>query len=160
MGIAEVIPALPRILRLRRMLFERFGVDRPDVVIGIDAPDFNLGLERRLRARGLRTVHVVSPTVWAWRAGRVKTIARAVERILCLFPFEPAFYAPHGAPDKAVYLGHPLADQLDDRVTPAPARTVLGLREAGPGVAVLPGSRGSELKYLADRKSTRLNSSH
>src|SRR3546814_2088480 len=109
MGIAEVIPALPRILRLRRMLFERFSVDRPDVVIGIDAPDFNLGRERRLRARGLRTVHDVSPTVWAWRAGRFKTIARAVERLLCLFPFEPALYAHHGARDKAVSLRHPPA---------------------------------------------------
>lgn len=150
MGIAEVIPALPRILRLRRRLLERFSTDRPDVVIGIDAPDFNLGLERRLRDRSLRTVHVVSPTVWAWRAGRVKTIARAVERILCLFPFEPAFYAQHGAPDKALYIGHPLADQLDAGVTPVQARAALGLREAGPVVAVLPGSRGSELKYLAE----------
>src|SRR3546814_17415506 len=90
MGIAEVIPALPRILRLRRMLFERFSVDRPDVVIGIDAPDFNLGLARRLRARGLRTVHVVSPTLWAWRAARVTPNDRAAERLLCLFPFDPA----------------------------------------------------------------------
>lgn len=150
MGIAEVIPALPRILRLRRMLLARFSADRPDVVIGIDAPDFNLGLERRLRDRGLCTVHVVSPTVWAWRAGRVKTIARAVERILCLFPFEPAFYAQHGAPDKALYIGHPLADQLDAGVTPQQARAALGLPEAGAMVAVLPGSRGSELKYLAE----------
>lgn len=150
MGIAEVIPALPRILRLRRMLLERFTADRPDVVIGIDAPDFNLGLERRLRDRGLRTVHVVSPTVWAWRAGRVKTIARAVERILCLFPFEPAFYEQHGAPGKAIYIGHPLADQLDASVTPAQARRGLGMAEAGPVVAVLPGSRGSELKYLTE----------
>lgn len=150
MGIAEVIPALPRILRLRRMLLQRFSAERPDVVIGIDAPDFNLGLERRLRDRGLRTVHVVSPTVWAWRAGRVKTIARAVERILCLFPFEPAFYARHGAPNKAIYIGHPLADQLDASVTPAQARAGLGLPAAGAVVAVLPGSRGSELKYLAE----------
>lgn len=150
MGIAEVIPALPRILRLRRMLLQRFSAERPDVVIGIDAPDFNLGLERRLRDRGLRTVHVVSPTVWAWRAGRVKTIARAVERILCLFPFEPAFYARHGAPNKAIYIGHPLADQLDASVTPAQARAALGLPAAGAVVAVLPGSRGSELKYLAE----------
>src|SRR3546814_20187904 len=107
MGIAEVIPALPRILRLRRMLFERFSVDRPDVVIGIDAPDFNLGLERRLRARGLRTVHVVSPTVWAWLAGRVKPIARAVERIRGLFPFDPAFYPHPGPHDQAVSIRQP-----------------------------------------------------
>ncbi|NGY03551.1 lipid-A-disaccharide synthase [Solimonas terrae] len=150
MGITEVLPALPRILRLRRDLVARFSADRPDLVIGIDAPDFNLGLERRLRDRGIRTVHVVSPTVWAWRAGRVKTIARAVERILCLFPFEPDFYARHGAPDKAVYIGHPLADELDAGVTPTQARAALGLPLPGPLVAVLPGSRGSELKYLAE----------
>jgi lipid-A-disaccharide synthase len=150
MGIAEVLPALPRILRLRRTLVARLMAERPDVVIGIDAPDFNLGLERRLRDRGLRTVHVVSPTVWAWRAGRVQMIARAVERILCLFPFEPAFYARHGAPDKAVYIGHPLADALDASIAPAQARGDLGMSGQGPVVAVLPGSRGSELKYLAE----------
>ncbi|WP_028007665.1 lipid-A-disaccharide synthase [Solimonas flava] len=148
MGIAEVLPALPRILRLRRALIRRLSADRPDVLIGIDAPDFNLGVERRLRERGIRTVHVVSPTVWAWRAGRVKTIARAVERILCLFPFEPAFYAARGV--SADYIGHPLADQLDASVTTAQARAGLGLPAGGPVIAVLPGSRGSELKYLAE----------
>lgn len=148
MGIAEVLPALPRILRLRRALIRRLSADRPDVVIGIDAPDFNLGVERRLREQGIRTVHVVSPTVWAWRAGRVKTIARAVDRILCLFPFEPAFYAVRGV--AADYIGHPLADQLDAAVTPASARAALGMAAGGPVVAVLPGSRGSELKYLAE----------
>lgn len=148
MGIAEVLPALPRILRLRRALIRRLAADRPDVVIGIDAPDFNLGVERRLREQGIRTVHVVSPTVWAWRAGRVKTIARAVDRILCLFPFEPAFYAVRGV--AADYIGHPLADQLDAAVTPASARAALGMAAGGPVVAVLPGSRGSELKYLAE----------
>ncbi|WP_043114652.1 lipid-A-disaccharide synthase [Solimonas soli] len=147
MGIAEVLPALPRILRLRRELIARFSLDRPDVVIGIDAPDFNLGVERALRVQDLRTVHVVSPTVWAWRAGRVKTIARAVERILCLFPFEPAFYAQRGV--AADYIGHPLADELDAAVTPREARAALGLPLDTPTVAVLPGSRGSELKYLA-----------
>ncbi|MDM4770952.1 lipid-A-disaccharide synthase [Solimonas sp. SE-A11] len=148
MGIAEVIPALPRLFRLRAELLRRFLQDRPDVVIGIDAPDFNLGLERRLRERGLKTVHVVSPSVWAWRQGRVKTIARSVDRMLCLFPFEPKFYAEHGVP--ADYIGHPLADELDDAVTPAAARADLGLPAAGPLVAILPGSRGSELKYLGE----------
>jgi lipid-A-disaccharide synthase len=95
MGLAEIVGELPRLLRLRRELVARFTADRPDVVIGIDAPDFNLGLERRLRERGLRTVHVVSPTVWAWRQGRVKSIARSVDLMLCLFPFEPKFYAEH-----------------------------------------------------------------
>jgi lipid-A-disaccharide synthase len=149
MGIAEVLPALPRVLRLRRELLRRFMADRPDLVIGIDAPDFNLGLERKLRRQGIRTVHVVSPTVWAWRAGRTRTIDRAVDRILCLFPFEPAFYAQHGVRDKAAYIGHPLADQLDAQTAPADARRALGLPADGLRLAVLPGSRGSELKGLA-----------
>ncbi len=158
MGLAEVLPALPRLFRLRARLVEQLSADRPDVVVGIDAPDFNLGLERRLRDRGLRTVHVVSPTVWAWRAGRVKGIVRAVDRLLCLFPFEPAFYqtqireralAP-GKPFDALYVGHPLADQLDAATTPQQARAGLGLAAQGPVLAVLPGSRGSELRYLTE----------
>lgn len=148
MGIAEVLHALPRILRLRRQLLDQLSRDPPDLLIGIDAPDFNLPLERKLRARGIKTVHVVSPTVWAWRAGRVHGIDRAVERILCLFPFEPDFYERQGVKGKALYIGHPLADELDDQITPAQARAALGLAEPGPVVAVLPGSRGSELKYL------------
>lgn len=148
MGIAEVLPAIPRLLRLRTSLVQRLSADRPDCVIGIDAPDFNLGLERRLRERGLRTVHVVSPSVWAWRSSRVKGIRRAVDLMLCLLPFEPAFYAGHGV--RAEYIGHPLADELDNGVTAAEARRALGLPEAGACVAVLPGSRGGELKYLAE----------
>lgn len=148
MGLAEVLKVLPRLFRLRAQLLRRFTEDRPDLIIGIDAPDFNLGLERRLRERGLRTVHMVSPTVWAWRAGRVKTIARACERVLCLFPFEPAFYARHGM--QADYIGHPLADQLDDAVTTATARRQLGLLEGTAVVAVMPGSRGGEIRYLAE----------
>jgi lipid-A-disaccharide synthase len=148
MGLAEVLRELPRLFKLRAQLLQRFKADRPDLVIGIDAPDFNLGLERRLRDAGLRTVHVVSPTVWAWREGRVKTIARAVERILCLFPFEPAFYARHGV--HADYIGHPLADQLDASTTPAAARRALGLPEDGRVVTVMPGSRGGEIRYLAE----------
>lgn len=157
MGLAEVLPALPRLFRLRARLVERFTADRPDVVIGIDAPDFTLGLERRLRARGLRTVHLVSPTVWAWRRGRVKTIVRSTDLLLCLFPFEPAFYAAQiaeqgvSAPGfEAAYVGHPLADELDATTTPAHARAALGLAGEGPLLAVLPGSRGSELRYLGE----------
>lgn len=148
MGLAEVLRELPRLLRFRRQLVERLLRDRPDVVVGIDAPDFNLGLEQRLRARGLRTVHVVSPTVWAWRSGRVKTIARAVERILCLFPFEPDWYARHQV--HAEYIGHPLADELDDGVSAAQARQQLGLEAEAPLVTVMPGSRRGEIKYLAE----------
>ena len=148
MGLSEVLKVLPRLFRLRAQLLRRFTEDRPDLIVGIDAPDFNLGLERRLRERGLRTVHMVSPTVWAWREGRVKTIARACERVLCLFPFEPAFYARHGM--QADYIGHPLADQLDDTVTTAAARRQLGLRESTAVVAVMPGSRGGEIRALAE----------
>ncbi len=148
MGLAEVLRELPRLLRLRRNLVERLVHERPDLVVGIDAPDFNLGLERRLRVQGLRTVHVVSPTVWAWRAGRVKTIARAVERILCLFPFEPQWYARHGV--VADYIGHPLADQIEVDRDPAAARRALGLPEQGLVLTVMPGSRHGEVRHLAD----------
>ncbi len=148
MGLAEVLRELPRLLRLRRTLVERLLRERPDVVIGIDAPDFNLGLERRLRDGGLRTVHVVSPTVWAWRSGRVKTIARAVDRILCLFPFEPAWYARHAV--AAEYIGHPLADELDAQTAPAEARARLGMDSEGPVVAIMPGSRHGEVRYLVE----------
>jgi lipid-A-disaccharide synthase len=159
MGLAEVLPKLPDILRLRGELYKRFSADRPDCVIGIDAPDFNLGLERRLRAQGIPTVHIVSPTVWAWRPGRVKKIARAVELMLCLFPFEPKFYAGHQvrapaargtrAAMQAVYIGHPLAEELAHPLDRDEARLLLSLPEA-PTVAILPGSRGGELKYLAE----------
>lgn len=148
MGLAEVLPAVPRLLKLRARLVERFAADRPDVFIGLDAPDFNLGLAKRLRARGLRTVHVVSPTIWAWRPGRVKGIARAVDLMLCLFPFEPQHYEGSGV--LARYIGHPLANELDDSVRPEAARAAIGLVGEGPLVAILPGSRGGELKYLAE----------
>lgn len=147
MGLAEVLRELPRLFRLRMQLVDRFIADRPDVVVGIDAPDFNLGLERRLRERGLRTVHVVSPTIWAWRSGRVKTIARSVDRMLCLYPFEPALYAAHGV--DAAYIGHPLADELDNSVDTAQARAQLGLAGDAPVLAVMPGSRSGEIRHLA-----------
>ncbi len=148
MGLVEVLRVLPRLLRFRKQLVERLLADRPDVVVGIDAPDFNLGLERRLRERGLKTVHVVSPTVWAWRSGRVKGIARAVDRILCLYPFEPRWYNQHAV--QADYIGHPLADELDDSVSVAAARERLGIPAAGPVLTVMPGSRHGEIKYLAE----------
>jgi len=146
MGLVEVIKELPRLLRLRAQLVSRLTQDRPDLIVGIDAPDFNLGLERRLRERGLRTVHMVSPTVWAWREGRVHTIARACERVLCLLPFEPAFYARHGM--RADYIGHPLADQLDNSVSTSTARAQLGLEPAAALIAIMPGSRGGEVRHL------------
>ena len=148
MGLAEVLKDLPRLLQLRSSLARRFAADKPDCYIGIDAPDFNLAVEKHLRAAGIRTVHYVSPTVWAWRQGRVKTISRAADLVLCLFPFEPKFYAAHHV--KAAYVGHPLADELDDSVTQAEARRALGLAERQDTVAILPGSRHGELKYLAE----------
>lgn len=148
MGLSEVIKHLPRLLKLRDTLVARFTTEKPDVYIGIDAPDFNLRVERVLKARGIRTVHMVSPSIWAWRAGRVHGIGRAADLILCLLPFEPALYEKHGI--RAAYMGHPLADQLEPAVTQAAARRELGIGEVGPVVAVLPGSRGSELKYLSE----------
>ncbi|MBI2384079.1 MAG: lipid-A-disaccharide synthase [Gammaproteobacteria bacterium] len=147
MGLAEVLRHLPRLLRLRADLVERFAQDRPDVFVGIDAPDFNLGLEQCLKERGLRTVHMVSPTVWAWRQGRIHGIGRAVDLMLCLFPFEEKIYREHGL--RVATIGHPLADELDDAVTPEQGRAALGLPAQAPTVAILPGSRHGELKYLA-----------
>jgi lipid-A-disaccharide synthase len=148
MGIVEVLKHLPRLLRLRSSLFARFTADRPDCVIGIDAPDFNLPLERKLRNRGLRTVHVVSPTIWAWRPGRVHRIAQSIDLMLCLFPFEPKYYTEAGV--RAEYIGHPLAEELSNPLTREVARLRLRLPPDAPCVAILPGSRGSELRYLAD----------
>lgn len=166
MGLAEVLPAIPRLLRLRGELIEHLSkTDRPDVVICIDAPDFNLGLEKRLRQRGLRTAHVVSPSVWAWRRSRVRGIVEAADLLLCLLPFEPPFYAQEmerqslqpakadGRPRRrfqARYIGHPLANELDASVTAEQARAALGIGGNGPLLAVLPGSRGSEIEHLSE----------
>lgn len=146
MGFSELIVHLPRLLRLRRRVMEQFARAGVDLVIGIDAPDLNLGLERRLRRRGLRTAHYVSPSVWAWRPGRVHTVARAAEAVLCLLPFEPACY--EGVAVRAIFTGHPLADQLAPRPQ-REARAALGLPEKGRVLAILPGSRGGEIKRLA-----------
>ena len=146
MGLSEVVGRLPDLLRLRRQLARHWRQDAPQVLVGIDAPDFNLGLERRLREAGIRTVHYVSPSVWAWRRWRVRGIARAVDHMLTLFPFETAFYEAHGV--AATCIGHPLADELTEQPRTAPARQALGLRD-GPVVALLPGSRGSEYRRLA-----------
>ncbi|WP_334132757.1 lipid-A-disaccharide synthase [Silanimonas lenta] len=146
MGLVEVLKHLPRLLRLRRALRERLLAWRPDVVVGIDAPDFNLGLERWLKARGLRTVHYVSPSVWAWREGRAATIGRSADRVLCLFPMEPAIYARHGV--EARFVGHPLAGMLPLHPDREAARRALGLPEEGEWLALLPGSRGGEIARL------------
>lgn len=148
MGLVEVIRHVPRLLRLRRELGEHFLRNRPDVFVGIDAPDFTLGLERRLRAAGIPTVHYVSPSVWAWRQGRVRGIRRSVDAMLTLLPFEADFYRRHGVPVR--FVGHPLADVFPDPPDRAAARHRLTLPETGPVVALLPGSRLGEVKLLAD----------
>ncbi|MEX0900493.1 MAG: lipid-A-disaccharide synthase [Gammaproteobacteria bacterium] len=143
-GLFEVLGRLPRLLRVRRELVAAMTTWRPDVFVGIDSPDFNLPVETRLRRAGLRTVHYVSPTVWAWRPGRVATVARAADRVLCLLPFEPDYYD-----GIAEFVGHPLADRLAfDDARRAQTRERLGFAGDAPVVAVLPGSRGSELKNL------------
>lgn len=146
MGVTEVVRHLPRLLGLRRDLVRRINANPPDVVIGIDAPDFNLGLEAKVRAKGIPTVHYVSPSVWAWRKRRVKAVRAAADLVLCLLPFEPSFYAGHQV--RAEFVGHPLADAIPPVWDQAASRHRLGLPE-GPLVALLPGSRSSETSRLA-----------
>jgi lipid-A-disaccharide synthase len=146
MGLAEVLKHLPRLLRLRRRLVARFVAARPQVFVGIDAPEFNLGLAARLKARGLRTVQYVSPQVWAWRQGRVRTIGRACDLVLCLLPFETRFYASHGV--HAVFVGHPLADQIALDTDRGAARRALQIPADAEVIALLPGSRVSEVARL------------
>jgi len=146
MGLSEVLRHLPRLVRLRRRLRTRLLAWTPDVVIGIDAPDFNLGLERWLKRRGVRTVHYVSPSIWAWRQGRAAKIGRSADLVLCLFPMEPAIYAKHGV--NARFVGHPLADLLPFEPGHHAARQTLGLPQQAPVLAVLPGSRLGEIERL------------
>ena len=145
----EVFKRVAGLLRIRKQLRENLLRERPSVFIGVDAPDFNLGLEADLKAAGIPTVHFVCPSIWAWRADRVEKIRRAADHVLCIFPFEPALLAEHGI--AATYVGHPLANVIPlepDRVT---ARQKLGLAHDARVVAILPGSRKSEVEYLAPR---------
>ncbi|HYK25801.1 MAG TPA: lipid-A-disaccharide synthase [Steroidobacteraceae bacterium] len=146
MGLFEPLKELPRLALLRRRLKERFKRERPDVFIGIDAPAFNLGLAAQLHRAGVPTVQYVSPQVWAWRRRRVKLIARACDLVLCLLPFEAEFYGRHGV--RAVFVGHPLADQIPLDVDQPRARRELGIEAAVPLVALLPGSRLGEVERL------------
>ena len=146
MGLAEILKHLPRLLRLRRDLVARLLAARPDVFVGIDSPEFNLRVARKLKAQGVPTVQYVSPQVWAWRQGRVRTIGRSVDLVLCLLPFESAFYDAHSV--RAVFVGHPLADRVPLESDPLPARAALGLSPDAQVVAVLPGSRGAEVAKL------------
>lgn len=146
-GYAEVLRHLPRLLRLRASLIRR-AIDWPsDLYVGIDAPDFNLGVEARLRSLGVRTVQYVSPAVWAWRPERITRIRAAVDHMLCLFPFESAQLASAGI--RATYVGHPLASTIPRSADPAAARIRLGLDPHRPVVALLPGSRPAEIASLA-----------
>jgi len=146
MGLSEVLRHLPRLLSLRYGLRRRLLDWRPDVFVGIDAPDFNLGLERALKRRGVRTVHYVSPSVWAWREARAAKIGRSADRVLCLFPMEPAIYARHGV--DARFVGHPMADAMPLNPDRRRARAELGLDDEAPVLAVLPGSRLGEIERL------------
>ena len=146
MGLAEVLHHLPRLLALRRRLRQRVLAWKPDVFIGIDAPDFNLGLERKLKKAGIRTVHYVSPSVWAWRENRVAKIGRSADLVLCLFPMEPPIYAKHSV--RAQFVGHPLADEFAMQPDRLATRRQLILPAVGPVLALLPGSRIGEIQRL------------
>lgn len=146
MGLSEVLSHLPRLLRLRRDLRNRLLAWQPDVFIGIDAPDFNLGLEKQLKQRGIRTVHYVSPSIWAWREGRAASIGRSADRVLCLFPMEPLIYARHGV--DARFVGHPMADAMPLEPDRNQARERLGLAMEDTVLALLPGSRLGEIRRL------------
>jgi lipid-A-disaccharide synthase len=146
MGLVEVLRHLPRLLGLRRRLRAHWTAHPPTVLVGIDAPDFNLGLETAVRGAGVRTVHYVSPSVWAWRAGRVHTVARAADLVLTLLPFEPAYYAGSGV--RAEFVGHPAADVLRPDAPRSAARAALGLPADATVLAVLPGSRSGEVQRV------------
>jgi lipid-A-disaccharide synthase len=146
-GFAEVVSHLPRLVALRRRLARRFLDARIPVFVGVDAPDFNLGLERKLKRRRVRTVHFVSPSVWAWRRERLQSIGRAVDRMLALFPFEPRLYEEAGI--AVTYVGHPLAQQAAGPATRRQARETLKQSPSAPLVALLPGSRLSEVEMHA-----------
>jgi lipid-A-disaccharide synthase len=148
-GYAEVLPHLFKLLSIRRALGARLIAHPPDVFIGIDAPDFNFGLEARLKTAGIPTVHFVSPSFWAWRAGKLANLKASADHVLCIFPFEPPLLAQHGI--AATYVGHPLASVIPQEPDRRAARAALGLPADGPVVALLPGSRESEIRYLAAR---------
>ncbi len=147
-GYVEVLRHLPALLWIRSRLAQRLLQRPPKVFVGVDAPDFNLGLEQRLKGAGIPTLHFVSPSIWAWRPQRIHRIAQAVDHMLCVFPFEPALYHAHGL--AASYVGHPMADVIPLQPERAAARLELGLPADAPVVALLPGSRNDEITQLLD----------
>ncbi len=148
-GYVEVLRHYREIVGIRDQLAERLLANKPDAFIGVDAPDFNLDLEARLKARGVKAIHFVSPSIWAWRGKRVEKMHKAVDHVLCLFPFEPEIYARHGI--AATYVGHPLADAIPLEVPRAASRQALGIAADETVVALLPGSRRSEIQYIGER---------
>lgn len=143
----EVLRRFREIYGIRKELGNRLLAQRPDVFVGVDAPDFNLGLESRLKQAGIKTVHFVSPSIWAWRGGRINKIHQSVDHMLCLFPFEPELYHAKGI--AATFVGHPLADAITMEVPREAARQRLGLSPDAKVVAVLPGSRRGEIQHIA-----------
>ena len=148
-GYLEVLPRLPELLSIRKQLARRLLVERPDLFIGVDAPDFNFDLEARLKKAGIKTLHFVSPSFWAWRPEKLLKLKAAADHVLCLFPFEPELLAEHGI--AATYVGHPLANVIPMQPDRAAARRALGLDEHATVVALLPGSRAAEVEYLLSR---------
>jgi lipid-A-disaccharide synthase len=148
-GYVDVLIHYRELVGIRNALGDRLIAERPDVFVGVDAPDFNFGLEKRLREAGIKTVHFVCPSIWAWRGERVKTLAASADHVLCLFPFEPELLRAHGI--KATYVGHPLAEVIPLEPDRAAARIALGLPADAQVVALLPGSRRSEIKLIAPR---------
>ncbi|MBN3853016.1 lipid-A-disaccharide synthase [Paraburkholderia sp. Ac-20340] len=145
-GYVEALSHIPEILRIRRELKHQLLAEPPDVFIGVDAPDFNFGLEQPLREAGIPTIHFVCPSIWAWRGGRIKKIQKSVDHMLCVFPFETAILEKAGV--AASYVGHPLADDIPLEPDVPGARLALGLPDGGPIIAVLPGSRRSEINLI------------
>jgi lipid-A-disaccharide synthase len=146
-GYADALRHYREISGIRKQLADRLLANKPELFIGVDAPDFNLGLEERLKSAGVPTVHFVSPSIWAWRGGRLDKIRRSADHVLCLFPFEPAIYEKAGI--AATYVGHPLADHIPLEVPRAAARAQLGLADDVSLIALLPGSRRSEINHIA-----------
>jgi lipid-A-disaccharide synthase len=148
-GYVDVLMNYRELVGIRSALGDRLIAERPDVFVGVDAPDFNFGLEKRLKQAGIKTVHFVCPSIWAWRPERVHTLAASADHVLCLFPFEPELLHVHGI--KATYVGHPLAQVIPLEPDRAAARASLNLPETAQVVALLPGSRRSEVKLIAPR---------
>ena len=148
MGFIEPLKRLPELLGIRRSIIKRYRDNQPAAFIGIDAPDFNLTIALKLRYEGVKTIHYVSPSVWAWRQGRIKKIRKAVDLMLCLFPFEADFYRQHDVPVR--FVGHPLAGELSSEPDTVGARKALGLDLERPVLCIMPGSRAAEVEMLTD----------